>query len=180
LKIRFKILNRVKIKERIGMKKIVVLLMDMQKVFLKNINKEETEKVIENQLKIFEICKKRDISVIVLEYSDSGRETVSVLRRYLEGMKVKLLKKDDQDGFTNPKLLKILRSWNAKNLVLMGALADYCVKDTAESAVKKDFEITASYDLMLSWSNFSKCKKWFEAHGGFVDIKFVKTLLRSA
>ncbi len=161
------------------MKEVVVLLIDMQELFLKNVSNEETERVIGNQLEILEICKEKKVSVVVLEYNDS-KETVSILRRQLEGVDAKLIKKDNQDGFENTGLLSILKGWGAKHLVLMGALADYCVKDTAESAVKNDFKVTASQDLMLSWSNFSKCRRWFEDHGGFWETKSVKTLLRSA
>lgn len=149
-----------------------VLLIDMQETFVKNMRIGRAPLIIERQIQILRHCAQVDIPVAVLEFSLKGR-TISVLRKTLHTVpRVRVFKKRTDSGFENKNLKKQLEDWQVQNLILMGINAQFCVKATAQDALKNGFAISTSPDLISGQSNHAIHDDiaWYRANGSLIAV----------
>ncbi len=58
------------------------------------------------------------------------------------------------DAFTNPVLAEIMSSAGIRNLVVLGVMAEGCVRATANSAIRRGFSVTVVSDGVASSREF--------------------------
>lgn len=151
-------------------KGIVLIVVDMQDFFLRNVNLSVKKELFQNQVKVLSLCNKKQIPVIFLEYAFGGisRGNVTMaLKRSVDKRLVNVIVKKSNSGFTNPELDKLLSRLAIKKIILMGVNANGCVQDTAIGAIKRNYKvITARGIIANSYSseiNLSdKNRKWYE------------------
>lgn len=131
------------------------------------------EIIISKQLQVITFCERRNIPLIVLEMIGEGRTVDSLWDAITRVPQVFQVFKEENDGFTNGELLKILDSTRASRLLLMGINADYCVKATAKSALTNGYQIVTSADLVSGQHSGeyrhskSNSALWYWWHGSF-------------
>jgi hypothetical protein len=154
------------------LEKYAVILIDMQKSQLEDVDETEKKVLINSQVELLNYCAKEDIPVVVLEYvekdyPDNEKSTIYCLNQFIEKVpRKKYLKKNDLDGFTNPELEKQLSKWNATKLCLTGVYATSCVTATAAGATKtKKFRFCTSPDLVANPKCLEKNLEWCTENG---------------
>ncbi len=80
------------------------------------------------------------------------------------------------DAFTNPKLLKWLKSNNIKFLILTGFSSDVCVDSTARSGFMNGFYVITVKDCLESLGNKKKDMAFYEKYYGALVINSRKLL----
>ena len=150
----------------------VALLIDMQDEFVRDIADETRAKMIARQAQVIQTCAEKDIPLIVLEYEGSGKTIPVLLCEIAKVPRTVTIIKEHNDGFRRTKLHKILRTFGARELVLMGVYASFCVRETAASAVAKRYGVVTADDVVADSeyrSNMEKSRGWYEANGRFLD-----------
>ncbi|NTW14469.1 MAG: cysteine hydrolase [Candidatus Moranbacteria bacterium] len=145
----------------------VVILIDMQTGFFPGIREERKEQLVASQRSILCHCADQDIPVCVLEFNNYG-ETIPELADLLAKIpRVKTLLKSHDDGFTNPELKETLDGWEAEKLIIMGINADYCVLETAKSAIRNEFQIVTAPSLIAGLPSHSEDDSidWYSRNG---------------
>ncbi|NTW13898.1 MAG: cysteine hydrolase [Candidatus Moranbacteria bacterium] len=151
-------------------KNLAVILIDMQEPFFKNIRTKHKGRILRAQKSALRQCIRHDIPVCVVEYVDCG-DTLPDLRELLRKVpRTVTLVKSKDDAFTNRKLAKVLKDWHAGRLILMGINADACVLDTAQSAVRRGYEIITAPALIAgtSWHSENDSIDWYSKNGSVV------------
>jgi len=146
---------------------VAVVLVDMQTKFVTQLRNREMSRIIPNQLKVIDFCSKRNIPVVVLEYSNCG-DTVNKLKARLKKVRdVTVIEKHFDDGFHKTNLNKVLKKRKIKTIIFMGINADCCVKDTASTAVSLGYKILTSNDLISGQPHHSTDNSawWYEKNG---------------
>jgi nicotinamidase-related amidase len=64
--------------------------------------------------------------------------------------------KSKPDAFTNPKLAEIFKGEGIQNLVILGVMAEGCVRATVKSAIRTGFSVTVISDGVASSRDFLK------------------------
>ena len=150
---------------------VVAVLIDMQPEFVKNMRDGEREQVITEQCHLIRECVEQDIPLVVLEYGGSG-PTIEILAAEISKVKRKVVvTKYDDDGFYTTRLNQVLIEFSAKQLILMGVNASYCVLATAISAVRFGYEIITSRCLIADAKYHSpgKSSEWYLRNGTLLD-----------
>lgn len=147
---------------------LTVVMVDMQEYFLSDLSKERVAKLIRHQKKVLEYCLKHDIPVVVLEYAYCG-STIPELRKLVKKLRRKrfFLKQCD-DGFESVigSLHDILQEWQTGKLIFMGVNATVCVRQTAESAKDKGYQVLTSPRLVEdSERGKGSSMKWYVRNG---------------
>jgi len=146
------------------------LIIDMQPDFLRSIEDSERAKLISSHLKMAKFLVANNIPTVVLEYWDEG-STEREIRDEIDKLpKHKYITKYDDDGFTQRSLHETLRDWKIKDLIIMGINASFCVKDTAQSAIRKGYSIYTARQLLANQSYEQSffnddVPLWFESNG---------------
>ncbi|MEA2097834.1 MAG: isochorismatase family protein [Patescibacteria group bacterium] len=149
---------------------LVVILIDMQQIFLDGLKKKNRERIIANQIFIIRWCAQENIPVVVLEYRGSG-ETIDVLAKELKKIEdLRIILKSYDNGFYYTELKDVLEERNAKNLFLMGINASACVKRTAIGAREEGFSIITSNDV-IGGNNDDNSISWYVENGIVVFTK---------
>jgi nicotinamidase-related amidase len=146
-----------------------VIVIDMQKCYLKGIHPDDRREIIENQLKIIEYCRLGDIPVVILEYKGDGK-TIGKIKEAVQGVpRARYLTKSRNNGFSGTGLAEILHDWGIKNVLLMGINASYCVKETAKGALEAGFRIATSGALITNRKKERRVKSasWFARNGAY-------------
>ena len=150
--------------------KLVVVMIDMQDFFLKNLKTEIRKALVANQLKILELCVKNKIPVIIFEYKAGGVKrgrTTRILQRKIECVPETLIKiKENNSGFRGTNISSVLEGMKCKKILLMGINANGCVQDTAIGALRRGYRVMVSKGLMASTSRKDigmsrKNEKWY-------------------
>jgi len=150
---------------------LVVILIDMQQLFVKKIKKKNRKRIIENQVFIIRWCVRENIPIVVLEYKGWGK-TIDVLTEELKKVRdIRIVSKSYENGFYNTELAYILNEKNVKNLFLMGINASACVRRTANGAIKEGFNIITSNDVIDGRHNDNNSIPWYREKGIVVSIK---------
>jgi len=149
------------------MKKVLIIV-DMQDYFLKNMDAKTKKEFIGNIIPIVKKCQDKNIPIIELEYAGVGKsrgKTISRLHSMYKSYST-IIKKSN-GGFTRTKLDQDLRNLKAKEVILVGINANGCIQDTAIGALNRDYKVvtslgaignTWSNDLNLSKNNL----KWYQ------------------
>ena len=150
---------------------LVVILIDMQHLFIKNLKRKNRKRIIANQIFVIRWCVQENIPIVVLEYRGWG-ETINVLTKELEKVRnMIIITKPYDNGFSYTDLKCILNKRNAKNLFLMGINASACVKRTARGAVEEGFSIITSDDVIDGKHNDDNSIPWYRENGIVVSSK---------
>lgn len=143
---------------------LVVILIDMQQEFINEFKHGEEKRIIPKQISVIRQCARFGIPVVVLEYRNCGH-TIAALADELKNVaNVKTIVKRQNDGFKNTALEYKLRDMNAKQLFFMGINSQYCVKETAESAIKLGFTVVTSNDV-ITGPNDDNDIDWYKKNG---------------
>lgn len=149
-----------------------VILIDMQCGFMNQLRQNTRSALIKNQQSVIMVCRVADIPICVLEYIDHG-ETISKLTKKLKCVpRVKTIQKFHDDGFRDTELGSVLENWGVRNILLMGINAEYCVKETAKSALKRGYSIMTAPGLISGSVHHdpTDCIKWYKQNGTLIQI----------
>jgi len=148
----------------------VVILIDMQKLFIKQLKKSEESLIIVNQILMIRWCVKNNIPIVVLEYKGVG-ETINILAKELKGVRnlTKIIKPHN-NGFSNTELDDMLINMGARNLFFMGINASVCVKSTAKGAIEKGYSIMTSENVISEERDGDKSIPWYIKNGTVIAI----------
>lgn len=153
-----------------------VILVDMQEEFIKVLRKGEAERIIPNQLEVIVRCRELGIPVLVLEMrpKEFGK-TIKILMDQISKVSLnRVIKKGYDDGFYMTNLDLSLRFLGIRKIFLMGINADFCVRETARTAISLGYKIITSGHVIAGQPDHSKDDSvvWFENNGSCVsDIK---------
>jgi len=156
---------------------LAILLIDMQDMFMEDIDPEELNEEMQYQLAVIDYAKEHNVPVVVLEYF-GHEETTSVLRKAVDGLEnVITFTKWRDDGFedkdvlTNKGLAEYLHGQGVKTLILMGVKASACVRSTGEGALDNGFGIMTSKQLIADppYWNYEESLFWFRENGIYRD-----------
>lgn len=127
-------------KPKINPQNTAVIIVDMQDYFLEpegNFHSEEdVTRVIENQRRMVQMCAKRDIPLIFLEYRNRGSTISELLDLAEEAPRKARITKWRDSGFSSNDLSENLRKWSSRNIFLAGMNTSYCVRSTGADGVK--------------------------------------------
>ena len=152
---------------------IAVMLVDMQEDFVKHLRRGEADRIIPNQLAILKRCRELSIPVVVLELrvKEFGK-TIKILMDEISKNPSKwVIEKDFDDGFYLTNLDSSLKYLNIKKIFIMGINADFCVRDTARTAIKLGYKIVTSGHVIAGQPDHSKNNSiiWFANNGSCVS-----------
>ena len=157
---------------------VAVLLIDMQKDFLQNIDWKERKREQPNILEVLAQAGNYHTPVVVLEYN-GHRQTIEVLKRKIISLPtdIRYIVKSGDDGFYQTSLSAHLKQIGVKDIILMGINATGCVKTTAVGALENGFGIITSRDVIAqpsSWVDDEKYEgaegsRWFQRKGRLAD-----------
>jgi nicotinamidase-related amidase len=155
------------------MKKVAVIIVDMQDFFLKGFPEGKVQELVSNQNKVISFCIKSKIPIFVLEYAKRGETTKPLKSNLKKVSDTAIVKKENNSGFRNTNLHELLQELKVKNIVLMGINASGCVQDTAIGAVKRGYKIITARGVIASNTkkdaNLNTSKKWYSKNGKFLD-----------
>ena len=69
-----------------------------------------------------------------------------------------VFEKSKGDAFSNDKLVEFLSLHNAKEIIIVGLMAEHCLYDTALGAIKNDFKVYIIPEAIIGESEESKTK----------------------
>jgi len=150
---------------------LVVLLIDMQDRFFNLLEQDTRDELVAQQIRVIRTCAQQDIPLVVIEYQGFGTTIESLACEITQVPRTLTITKKGSDGFIGTKLHKALRRLGAKKLALMGMNASCCVRDTAESAVSRKYEILTADDVIAyeaGGKGRKKSRQWYEANGLFL------------
>lgn len=67
-----------------------------------------------------------------------------------------VISKSRADAFTNPELAEVLNSSGIRQIVIIGVMAEGCVRATVNGAIKRGFSVTVVSDCVASSRDFLK------------------------
>lgn len=128
--------------ENIAKKNTAVIVIDMQKDFIKSLSPEDAAQLISNQLIVLRHCHNINVPVISFE-----------LNHHLYGYVIEVIKnaikvipnscfmeKDYEDCFLETGLHPYLQSMGIRNIFWMGMYTDICIKYSDKSAIKLGYQ----------------------------------------
>ncbi len=146
--------------------KFGVLIVDMQSLFLNYIGEEAKLDLIKRQIRLLELCKKKDYPVAVLEFKNTGNTIQEIIGPLSKIPRYSFFEKSNDDGFMeNPRLKHTLKNWGLEDLCISGVNAECCVLQTAIGASKNGFRIISSKKLIASSSGnegINYLREWFQ------------------
>ncbi len=159
------------------MKKLALIITDMQDFFLKNLQPSIQNKLIENQKVVIEFCMKNNIPIIILEYKAGGKlrgATTSSLHKIIKGNLLEIILKENNGGFTKTNLDLILKNLKVSQIILLGLNANGCIQDTAIGALHRGYEVITAQGLIAnSYGKSLEISKrnmnWYKSNTCFFD-----------
>jgi len=162
----------------------VLIIVDMQNIFLKNMSSKNKKILIQNQLSVIKACVKKKIPVIELEYDVVGMtkaKTISKLHNLYKP--IYTVVKKDNGGFTNTDLEDTLIKMKVREIILIGINANGCVQDTAMGGINRGYKITTVLDTIANvWRDDLKLSKsnhiWYQERTSLFEstTEFIKHL----
>ena len=146
-----------------------LIIIDMQDFFLKKFVSNIKESLVLNQSILIDLCVKKNIPIIILEYKCKGilrGETIPQLKKKTKYALKEVVVKENNSGFTNTRLDMILKDLKINEVILAGINANGCIQDTAIGALHRGYKVTTSLGVMASSSRkdldlSKKNKDWF-------------------
>jgi len=151
------------------------LLIDMQSKFVGLWKSVDLGKLVGNQAKVIRYCAALDIPLVVLEYKNRGATLAALQKEIRRVPRVLELLKCDDNGFSNPRLHKMLQQFGAKTLLLMGINASHCVRRTALGAVRRHYSVLTAENLIVDSPNLiQRCytARWCKKNGVLLLEKY--------
>lgn len=150
--------------------KLSVVLIDMQTDFLKDIGKKEKDRIISNQIKVIQRCKKENIPIILVEYIGYGK-TEKKLESELRGISIIRIKKNYNDAFFFTDLDQILTEMKVKTLFLMGINSGVCVLYTAYTALEMGYGVIVSSAVVSDINEYYLLESflWYDENVIFIE-----------
>lgn len=153
---------------KISTDNLVVILIDMQFLFVDQLSSGERDRIIPHQISIIQYCAKNNIPIVVLEYNGCGK-TIDILQEELQKVKkLKIITKEYDNGFLHTDLDNVLKKLKAKKLFLMGINAAACVLSTAQGALrfKDNYKIITHQSVIAGGVDISI--DWYKKNGAIV------------
>ncbi len=127
------------------------------------------------QKEVLSFAAEKDYPIAVLEYNGSGK-TISQIDKLTKRSKRRILiEKEHNNGFLRTELGMYLKSAKINKLCIRGINGPYCVKATAEGALKEGLEIVTSESLIGAQSGSNQQRdlidsySWFDNNGDFSE-----------
>lgn len=136
---------------------LAVILVDMQDHFVGMLGADDKECLIRNQTTILKECAEHGVPVVVLEYVGHGKTVYPLAELVAKVPKTVTIAKCCDDGFSGTDLDVHLIGLKAKSVILMGVNASFCVKETAQSAVRLGYQVFTSDRLIADACKCSLC-----------------------
>jgi nicotinamidase-related amidase len=134
--------------DRVSREGLVVILMDMQTNLTDVLPRRLLNRLVVNQKKILEDCKKHDVPVIVVEYRGQGR-TIKSLRKALKNIPRKeTISKSMDNVFLEDAISRSIYRLGGKTLLLAGIYSGACLKQASRTARRKGYEVIVSQTLI--------------------------------
>ena len=147
---------------------LAAVIVDMQDSLLAQIL--QKDQLIQAQVDVLNSCARYDIPVAVLQYSSQGNTTAQIEAALENVPRKDYFWKQKNDGFSNNLFANKLRQWDVNALLFMGISASYCVQATAESALRNNYKIFTSEQLISDNSGLTaSAKRWYKENGIFVQ-----------
>ncbi|MBU2496216.1 MAG: isochorismatase family protein [Candidatus Omnitrophica bacterium] len=125
-------------------KNIAFLVIDMQKDFLKKIDPEDRKKIVKYQCMMLEYCAQKNIPAMVVKPNNYGNTIKEISDMINKVPNSDTIEKYGHSAFDGTDLHSKLQDKNIKKLYLMGINSMRCVRETAEDAIKKGYDIATS------------------------------------
>jgi len=128
--------------ENIAKKNTAVIVIDMQKDFIKALSPEDAAQLISNQLIVLKHCHNINVPVISFELNHHRYgDIIDVIKNAIRVIPNScFMEKDYEDCFLRTGLHSYLQSMGIKNVFWMGMYKDICVKYSNESAIKLGYQ----------------------------------------
>lgn len=147
----------------------------MQDFFLKNFPVLISKELVENQKRVIELCLKKKMPFVFLEYKAGGvfrGKTILRLEKLINDSLKETIVKESNSGFTNTDLDKTLKNLNVGTVLLMGLNANGCVQDTAIGAIHRKYKVITSEGIIASSSRkdltlSKRNTEWFKKNTRF-------------
>lgn len=162
--------------------KTAIVVVDMQDVFLRKLNAGVRRELISNQIRLFDFAVRKQLPVIILEYSDKGLtrgQTINQIRESIYNQELFTVVKNSNSGFRETDLDAKLKENNIGKLIIVGVNANGCVQDTVMGAISRNYAVITtkglianSYtnDMNLSPRNEAWYKKNVEFHDSVDEL----------
>jgi len=152
-------------------KNLAVIIVDMQRDFLKELPYKEITRILPGQLKVLEYCTTNRIPTIFLEFPQDGPTHKVLKDKASKIYTCATIKKSNNNGFYKTNLEKRLHSLNIKKVCLAGINAHACVIATANGALNAKFEIITSKDIIGSFckDGLEYTYRWFTRKGKYYE-----------
>lgn len=149
-----------------------VIVVDMQPGFINTVEINARRQLVSAQQEVLQdISRKGALSAIVMEdVSQDGEVTDGRIKSSVEAQALRkvYLSKKRNDAFTNPMVESYLKAWKIRRIVLMGLYANYCVFETAQSAIDKGFRVHTAKQLIANEeSPFVHFSEWYRENTDF-------------
>lgn len=157
--------------------KTAIVVVDMQDVFLRELNARVRSELINNQSRLFDLAFKKHIPVIVLEYGKNGLTRGQTIKQIREGAHNQILFtiiKNSNSGFKETDLDLRLKAHNINKLIVVGVNANGCVQDTVIGALRGNYEVLTAKGLIAnSYTNdmslSPRNEAWYKRKVRFFD-----------
>lgn len=154
-----------------------VIIIDMQNFFLNNFTPKNRELIIQNQIKVIELCVKKKLPFIILEYKCRGvfrGKLIKQIDKIIKNTYKETIIKESNSGFTKTNLDSILKKLKIKKILIMGINANGCVQDTAIGAIHRGYKVITAYGIIGSSSRkdiglSAKNMRWYKKHTDFIE-----------
>lgn len=156
----------------------------MQTIFVHRQRKGGAEKIIPHQQVVLKACKEHRVPLFIVELKPTNGmgygSTIPELRQFTDDHEdaVKILK-NKNSAFSSQKLLTQLTERSVQTLVLMGVNANFCVKETAIDALKYNYTVCTSPELISGEMHHSLDEEvqWYEEQKLFMPFGNLVSLL---
>lgn len=145
-----------------------VVVVDMQKPYLKDAPKPSVGPLVNALKEVLGWCRDYDIPLAVLEYSGDGGTIKGLRKRIAEVPRAAYITKSGENGFIGTELESILRNWGVNYLLLTGIYASACVSGTAHGAIKAGFNVATSPQLVEDRKN-KEDMQWYANWGFYLE-----------
>ena len=148
------------------------LVIDMQRLFLKQIEEKEREGMIKSQITLIHRLFEVEAPIFFIEYTGFGK-TIKELTKEISRKRGNRIEKSSDDGFKETNLDYELKKYHAEHIILMGVNATFCVKETATSALMKGYHIYTARELIAGKKEFNgremdcAIKRWYSDKGEY-------------
>ena len=144
-------------------KKVAIVIVDMQSEFLQNQDpadsEEKVRKLSRKQKKLIKWAIQHNFPVLVFQTENAGN-TLTEITNLLKGHRHALIWKKNSGGFeensfSEKQALTKLKQWGTKTIIITGIFACCCVANTAGGAIRNDFKVLSTKDLVADSTDTS-------------------------